>query len=401
MICYAFSLSGLGFNNGSGTIHPMWRIASRLPLLILSILSFVGGSRAWAQEYPLARRGPQFGNYFGEKILDPYRWLEDVDSPKAAKWIAAERAFTQAAFAAMPEREPIRRRLRELWNTPRSGPAFETKEAFCKSNDGTQVSLILTTRKGLKLDGASPAWLHVHGDSGASLKPEFTANITAWIEMGGVFAQANVRGGGERGEEWRLSGTKERKQNAVDDVVAAANFLVAQEYTQKDRLVIDGSTSSAMLVAAATNQHPDLCAVALPDEGVLDMLRYQTFKGGAEWAPDFGTTDDPASVKYLVAESPVHNGAFGMRCPAILITTGDHDERVFPANSYKYAAAKQAAIRTTPYYGPVLIRIDTSAGPGGSSDTSPDSRLFETWADRMGFAAHYMPAGTLSLPKGP
>ncbi len=369
----------------------MGRIASGL-LLVISIVA--GGSHARAQEYPPARRGPQFGDYFGQRILDPYRWLEDVDSPRAARWIAAERAFTDAAFAAMPERDPIRRRLRELSDSPRSGPSLETMDVPCRSKDGTQVPVRLTARRGLKPDGASPAWLHVPGAPGAPAGPEF--QVAAWIEMGGVYAEADVRGAGGHGEEWRLSGTKMGKQNAVDDLVAAADALVTQGYTQKERLVIEGGTSGAMVVAAATNQHPDLCAVALPDEGVLDMLRYQTFKGGTEWVPEFGTTDDAASVSYLVAESPAHNGAYGMRCPAILVTTRDHDERVFPANSYKYAAAKQAAIRTTPYYGPVLIRIDAASGTGGSQA----SRTIDAWADRMGFAAHFLPPGALTLPKG-
>ena len=209
----------------------MSRIASGL-LLVISISAGAGGSRAWAQEYPPARRGPQFGDYFGQRILDPYRWLEDVDSPRATKWIAAERAFTDAAFAAMPEREPIRRRLRELSDSPPSGPALETREVLCKSKDGTQVPLHLTARRGLKAHGASPAWLRVPGGPGASDEPGLAAPVAAWIEMGGVYAQADVRGAGGHGEDWRLSGTKGGKQNAVDDLVAAANALVAQGFTQ-------------------------------------------------------------------------------------------------------------------------------------------------------------------------
>jgi prolyl oligopeptidase len=288
-------------------------------------------------------------------------------------------------------------------NNPFDPSPFETKEVFYASPDGTRIPLFITARKGVKLDGSSPAWLYGYGGFNISITPAYSVAAAAWLEMGGIYAQANIRGGGEYGEAWHLAGTKERKQNVFSDFIAAADYLVAQGYTQRDRLVIEGRSNGGLLVAAVINQRPDLCAVALPGVGVMDMLRYHKFTVGAAWAADYGTTEDPAGFKYLLAYSPVHNAIYGGgRYPAILITTGDHDDRVFPAHSFKYAAAMQAAGRTTLAFSkPVLIRIDSNAGHGGSSGTSPVSKTIDEWADRMGFAAHFMPAGTLSLPKAP
>ena len=277
---------------------------------------------------------------------------------------------------------------------------FETREAFCTSPDGTRIPIFITARKGLRQDGSSAAWLHGHGGDGRSLKPVYSAPAIEWLRMGGVYAQASVRGGAEFGEEWHLSGTRLRKQNSFDDFAAAARYLVASGYTKADRLVVaGGSASGGLLVAAVINQHPDLCAAALPDEGVLDMLRYQTFPDGARLEADFGTSGDPAAFKYLIAYSPAHNAAYGVHYPAVLVTTGERGSRVSPVNSFKYAAALQAAIRTTPYYGPIVIRISPAPGPSGLGGSRPLSSEIDAWADRMGFAAHYMPPGVLSLPK--
>jgi len=285
--------------------------------------------------------------------------------------------------------------------TPFDPSPFETKEVFYKSLDGTRIPLFVTARKGLKLDGSSPTWLYGYGGFNISITPQFTVPAAVWIEMGGIYAQANIRGGGEYGEEWHLAGTKERKTNVFDDFIAAADYLVAQGYTQRDRLVIEGRSNGGLLVAAVMNRRPDLCAVALPGVGVMDMLRYHKFTIGAAWAADYGTSEDPEGFKYLLAYSPIHNAVYGGKYPAILITTGDHDDRVFPAHSFKYAAAMQAAIRTTPEEAPILIRIDSNAGHGGSTGTSPVSKTIDEWADRMGFAAHFMPADSLRLPRVP
>jgi prolyl oligopeptidase len=284
--------------------------------------------------------------------------------------------------------------------TPFDPSRFETREVFCTSRDGTRFPIFITARRGLRKDGSSPAWLYGYGGFNISLTPAYAVPPAVWIEMGGIYAQANIRGGGEYGEPWHLAGTKERKRNVFDDFVAAADFLVAQRYTARDRLVIEGRSNGGLLVGAVLNQRPDLCAVALPGVGVMDMLRFHRYTVGAPWAADYGSSDDPAGFGYLRAYSPLHNVKAGARYPAVLITTGDHDDRVFPAHSFKYAAEMQRAVAGVPGAGPVLIRIDSNTGHGGSSGTSPVSKTIDEWADKMGFAAHFLPAGSLSLPGG-
>ncbi len=219
--------------------------------------------------------------------------------------------------------------------------------------------------------------------------------------MGGVYAQVNLRGGGEYGDAWHRAGTKEHKQNVFDDFIAAADTLVAQGYTRRDRLVIEGRSNGGLLIGAVLNQRPDLCAVALPTVGVMDMLRYHTFTVGAAWAGDYGTSEDPVGFRYLRAYSPVHNVRAGVRYPAVLIMTGDHDDRVFPAHSYKYAAAMQYEAGKVQGSGPILIRIEPDAGHGGSTGTSPASKTIAEWADKIGFVVAHFPAGTLVVPAVP
>ena len=275
---------------------------------------------------------------------------------------------------------------------------YETRQIFYPSKDGTLVPMFITARKGLKLDGSSPAWLYGYGGFNVSFPPSFSVPTAVWLEMGGVYAAPNLRGGGEYGESWHLAGTKERKQNVFDDFIAAADTLVARGYTSRDRLVIEGRSNGGLLIGAVLNQRPGLCAAALPAVGVMDMLRYHTFTIGAAWASDYGTSDDEAGFRYLRAYSPVHNIRAGAKYPPVLIATGDHDDRVFPAHSFKYAAALQYEASTVPGSGPILIRIESNSGHGGSTGTSPVSKTIAEWADRMGFAAHYLPAGSLSLP---
>jgi prolyl oligopeptidase len=275
---------------------------------------------------------------------------------------------------------------------------YETKEIFYPSKDGTRIPLFITAKKGVKLDGSSPTWLYGYGGFNISITPAFAVPPAVWVEMGGIYAQANIRGGGEYGEDWHLAGTKERKQNVFDDFIAAADYLVAQGYTRRDRLVVEGRSNGGLLIGAVLNQRPDLCAVGLPGVGVMDMLRFHTFTVGAPWASDYGSSADAAGFRYLRAYSPVHNVRFGAKYPAILVTTGDHDDRVFPAHSFKYAAEMQRSVAGVAGSGPVLIRIDSNAGHGGSSGTSPVSKTIDEWADKMGFAAHFLPAGALTLP---
>jgi prolyl oligopeptidase len=232
-----------------------------------------------------------------------------------------------------------------------------------------------------------------------SIPPEYAVPPVVWVEMGGIYAVANIRGGGEYGESWHLAGTKERKQNVFDDFIAAADFLVEKGYTRRDRLLIEGRSNGGLLVGAVLNERPDLCAVALPGVGVMDMLRYHTFTVGAAWASDYGTSGDPAGFRYLRAYSPVHTVREGAKYPAVLITTGDHDDRVFPAHSFKYAAALQYAASRVPGSGPVLIRIDSNAGHGGSTGTSPVSKVIAEWTDKIAFAVSHMPTGSLEPPR--
>jgi prolyl oligopeptidase len=278
---------------------------------------------------------------------------------------------------------------------------YETRQVFYRSRDGTRIPMYLTCRQGLKLDGSAPGWLYGYGGFNISLPAQFSVPPLVWLELGGVYAQANLRGGGEYGEAWHLAGTKERKQNVFDDFIAAAEWLVAQGYTRRDRLVIDGRSNGGLLVGAVLNQRPDLCAVALPAVGVMDMLRFHKFTVGAAWISDYGTSDDAEGFRYLSAYSPVHTVKPGAKYPPVLIVTGDHDDRVFPAHSFKYAAAMQAAVAARPDAGPVLIRIDTNTGHGGSSGSSPVAKTIDEWADRMAFAVHYLPPGAVAWPPPP
>ncbi|HEY1793679.1 MAG TPA: prolyl oligopeptidase family serine peptidase [Opitutaceae bacterium] len=273
---------------------------------------------------------------------------------------------------------------------------YETRQVFYRSKDGTRVPMFITAKKGLS--GPRPTWLYGYGGFDISLPPAFSVATAVWLEMGGVYAQPNIRGGGEYGEAWHLAGTKERKQNVFDDFIAAADYLVRKGITSRDRLVIEGRSNGGLLIAAVLNQRPDLCAVALPTVGVLDMLRYQTYTIGADWASDYGTSDTPGGFRYLRAYSPVHNVKAGVKYPPVLIGTGDHDDRVFPAHSFKYAAEMQWQASRVPGSGPILIRIEHNAGHGGSTGSSPVSKTIDEWTDEMGFAAHFMPEGSLQLP---
>jgi len=283
--------------------------------------------------------------------------------------------------------------------TPFDPARYETREVFYASRDGTRIPLFITGRRGLPRDGSTPAWLYGYGGFNIAIVPAFAVPPAVWVEMGGLYAEACIRGGSEYGEAWHLAGTKEHKQNVFDDFIGAADYLVAQGYTRRDRLLVEGRSNGGLLIGAVLNQRPDIGAVAIPGVGVMDMLRFQKFTVGAPWAADYGSSDNPAGFRYLRAYSPYQNVREGVRYPAVLVTTGDHDDRVFPAHSFKYAAALQRAVSGVPGAGPVLIRIDSNAGHGGSSGTSPVSKVIDEWADKIGFAAHFMPAGSLELPR--
>jgi prolyl oligopeptidase len=256
---------------------------------------------------------------------------------------------------------------------------YETKQVFYTSTDQTRVPMFITHKKGLKLDGNNPTYLYGYGGFSVSLTPEFSISNLVWMEMGGVYAQPNLRGGGEYGEEWHLAGTKEKKQNVFDDFIASAEWLIANKYTSTPKLAIGGGSNGGLLVGAVLNQQPDLFGAALPAVGVMDMLRFQKFTIGWAWVPDYGSSENPVEFKSLYSYSPLHNIKPGTKYPATLITTADHDDRVVPAHSFKYAATLQAAQGGD---APILIRIETKAGHGAGK---PTSKIIEEVADKWGF----------------
>lgn len=262
---------------------------------------------------------------------------------------------------------------------------YESKQVFYTSKDGTRVPMIITHQKGLSLEGNNPTMLYGYGGFNISLTPSFSSTIAAWLEEGGVYAVANMRGGGEYGKAWHLAGTKLKKQNVFDDFIAAGDYLVEQGYTSHDKLAIRGGSNGGLLVGAVMTQQPSFAAVALPAVGVMDMLRYHTFTAGAGWAYDYGTANDSAEMfEYLLGYSPVHNVKANVHYPATLVTTADHDDRVVPAHSFKFAAhlqAKQAGDA------PVLIRIETDAGHGAGT---PTSKVIDQYVDIFAFTLYHL-----------
>ncbi len=269
---------------------------------------------------------------------------------------------------------------------------YESKQVFYASKDGTKIPMIITYKKGLKLDGNNPTILYGYGGFSVSLTPAFSISNAIWLENGGVYAVPNLRGGGEYGKKWHDAGIKMNKQNVFDDFIAAAEYLITEKYTSKGKLAIEGGSNGGLLVGAVMTQRPDLMKVALPAVGVMDMLRYHTFTAGAGWAYDFGTANDSKEMfEYIKNYSPVHNIKAGVEYPATLVTTGDHDDRVVPAHSFKFAAdlqAKQAGNN------PTLIRIEVNAGHGAGKSTT--ARINES-ADIQAFTLYNM--GIIELPK--
>jgi prolyl oligopeptidase len=269
--------------------------------------------------------------------------------------------------------------------------AFETKQVFFTSKDGTKVPMFLVYRKGLKLDGNNPTLLYAYGGFNVVQSPTFSAARLAILEQGFVYASANIRGGGEYGEKWHLAGTKLQKQNVFDDFIAAAEWLIANKYTSTPKLAIQGGSNGGLLVGAVMNQRPELFGVAIPQVGVMDMLRFHKFTIGWNWVADYGSSDNPEQFKALYAYSPLHNIRKGAKYPATLITTADHDDRVVPAHSFKYAATLQELAAPGP---PILIRIETKSGHGASNLR----KSLETTADIYAFIMHNM--GVTPRPVG-
>lgn len=282
----------------------------------------------------------------------------------------------------------------KVYQTPKidfNSKNYESKQVFYTSKDGTKIPMIITHKKGLKLDGKNPTILYGYGGFNISLTPSFSISNAVWMENGGIYAVANLRGGGEYGKKWHVAGTKMQKQNVFNDFIAAAEYLISEKYTSSDFLAIRGGSNGGLLVGATMTQRPDLMKVALPAVGVMDMLRYHTFTAGAGWAYDYGTAEDSKEMfEYIKGYSPVHNVKPNTKYPATMVTTGDHDDRVVPAHSFKFAAElqdKQAGDN------PTLIRIDINAGHGAGKSVAAS---IQESVDIMAFTLYNM--GITKLP---
>lgn len=267
---------------------------------------------------------------------------------------------------------------------PASTENYVTEHLFYKSADGTSIPMFLVHKKDLVLNGQNPTYLTGYGGFNISYTPFFSPAVLTWLELGGVFAVANLRGGGEYGEHWHQMGMLERKQNVFDDFIAAAEFLIKEKITSKEKLAIGGGSNGGLLVAACLNQRPELFAAALPAVGVMDMLRFHKFTIGRSWISEYGSSDNPEHFPFLYRYSPIHNIISGTPYPPTLILTADHDDRVVPAHSYKYAAAMQQAQGSE---APILIRIESSAGHGLGK---PTSKAIEEVADKWAFLTHHL-----------
>jgi prolyl oligopeptidase len=307
------------------------------------------------------------GGFGGEKddTFVFYTYTSFTYAPTIFRYDIATRKSTVFRAAEIPGYKP---------------DSYETKRVFYKSKDGASVPMFLVYRKGLALNGANPTLLYGYGGFNISTTPGFSATRLALLEQGFVYASANLRGGGEYGEKWHLAGTKLQKQNVFDDFIAAAEWLMANKYTSPQHLAINGGSNGGLLVGAVLNQRPELFKVAVPQVGVMDMLRFHKFTIGWNWIPDYGSSDKPDEFKALYAYSPLHNIKAGANYPATLITTADRDDRVVPAHSFKYAATLQEKSGGT---SPILIRIDTKSGHGASSTTKALEQVADVYAFLM------------------
>ena len=291
-------------------------------------------------------------------------------------------SFTSFLYPTTVYRYDLKTRRNETFRAPTvafDASPYETKQVFYTSKDGTRVPMFITAKKGIKLDGNNPTLLYAYGGFNISETPTFSAANIAWLEMGGIYALANLRGGGEYGKDWHEGGMLAKKQNVFDDFIAAAQYLISQKYTSTPKLAIRGGSNGGLLVGAVMTQRPDLFGVALPEVGVMDMLRFQKFTIGWAWTSDYGSSDDPEQFKYLRAYSPLQNIKPGTCYPPTLAFTADHDDRVVPGHTFKFVATMQAA-QACP--NPILVRIETKAGHGAGK---PTTKLIDETADRFAF----------------
>jgi prolyl oligopeptidase len=334
------------------------------------------------------------GKLENEIVLPGLGTAAGFDGPDDAKEIFY--TFNSLSVPTTIYRYDIATRTSSVFRAPRvpgyDASLFETKQVFYPSKDGTRIPMFLVYRKGLKLDGNNPTLLYGYGGFNIVVSPTFSAARIAILEQGFVYASANLRGGAEYGETWHQQGMKLKKQNVFDDFIAAAEWLIKEKYTSSARLAIQGGSNGGLLVGAVMNQRPELFRVGIPQVGVMDMLRFHKFTIGWNWIADYGSSDDPEEFKALYAYSPLHNIRAGVKYPATLITTADHDDRVVPAHSFKYAATLQQLASPE---NPVLIRIETKSGHGASSLT----KQLETTADIYAFTMHNLgvtPTGPLA-----
>ncbi|MEP7343500.1 MAG: prolyl oligopeptidase family serine peptidase [Acidobacteriota bacterium] len=369
------------------------------------------GSRDWQEVIPQAEETLESVNLVGDHFIASYlkdartqiklfdltgKFVREVDLPGigTAAGFGGKRKDTETFYAFTGFTTPttiyrydIKTGKSTIYRQPKvdfNPNDYETRQVFYTSKDGTRVPMFITHKKGLKLDGQNPTVLYGYGGFNVSLTPAFSLSNLVWMEMGGVYAQPNLRGGAEYGEEWHLAGTRLRKQNVFDDFIAAAEWLIANKYTSTPKLAIYGGSNGGLLVGACMTQRPELFGAALPAVGVMDMLRFHKFTIGWAWVSDYGSSDNAEEFKALYAYSPLHNLKPGTKYPPTFITTADHDDRVVPAHSFKFAAALQAAQTGE---APALIRIETKAGHGAGK---PTSKVIEEIADRWGFLARVL-----------
>jgi prolyl oligopeptidase len=291
-------------------------------------------------------------------------------------------SFTSFLYPTTIFRYDLNSRRNETFKAPTvqfDATKYETKQVFFTSKDGTRVPMFITAKKGLVLDGNNPTLLYAYGGFNISETPTFSSANAAWLEMGGIYALANLRGGGEYGKEWHEAGTFAKKQNVFDDFIGAAEYLIKQKYTSTPKLAIRGGSNGGLLVGAVMTQRPELFGAALPEVGVMDMLRFQKFTIGWAWTSDYGSSDKPDEFPFLRAYSPLHNIKPGVCYPPTLAATADHDDRVVPGHTFKFVATLQAAQGCA---NPILVRIETKAGHGAGK---PTTKLIDEAADRFAF----------------
>jgi prolyl oligopeptidase len=291
-------------------------------------------------------------------------------------------SFTSFLYPTTVYRYDVNSRRNEVFRAPKVAfdpSPYETRQVFYTSKDGTRVPMFITSKKGIHLDGTNPTLLYAYGGFNISITPAFSAANVAWMEMGGIYAVPNLRGGGEYGKEWHEGGMLAKKQNVFDDFIAAAEFLIKEKYTSTPKLAIRGGSNGGLLVGAVMTQRPDLFGATLPEVGVMDMLRFQKFTIGWAWTSDYGSSDNADQFKYLRAYSPLQNIKTATCYPPTLAFTADHDDRVVPGHTFKFVATLQAAQACA---NPVLVRIETKAGHGAGK---PTTKLIDEAADRFAF----------------